>query len=357
MIDPKILAIHLPAYHEISENDKWWGKGFTEWNNVRSGVPFFTNHYQPKVPYHHYYYDLSRIDDLRHQFELANNYKIYGFIFYHYWFDKNRLLFEKPAEMLLNSNIQGHFCFCWANETWKTTWHGMNPQTLIEQNYGKEDEWKAHLDYLIPFFKDERYIKRDNKPVFFIYNASAIPDFDNRIKYFNEQLKDYGFSGIYIVEYISSKNRRLFGLNASAVTEFEPLYTTFFDISKANLCNRFFRKKLGKIDYQEYEKLWKYNLKRKRTYSGLPIFRSCFVDWDNSARKGKDSMIVRGANPAVFGNYLNKLMESTRKDLDNEYIVINAWNEWSEGAYLEPDMLNGFGYLEACKACIERYQK
>lgn len=343
----KFLAIHLPAFHRIPENDKWWGEGFTEWDNVKSGVPLFKGHWQPIVPYNNYYYDLSKDEDIERQFILAQKYGVYGFIFYHYWFSPDKILFEQPIERILASQrIVGHFCLCWANATWVTTWHGRNPETLLEQKYGKKTEWEQHLQYFLPIFKDERYIKKDNRPMLYIYNASDIPCFDQMIAYWDERLQNEGYSGIYIVEYISSKNRELCSLNSSAVMEFEPLYTTFFDISKYNLLKRYFCKKLKRVDYQNYDRLWKYNLKRNRTYKGKSIQRGCFVGWDNSARKGKNSMIVKSASPEKFGKYLQLLIAKRRQDCDEEFIVINAWNEWSEGAYLEPDEKNGFGYLE-----------
>ncbi len=349
----KILAIHLPAFHRIPENDLWWGDGFTEWDNVKSGKPFYKGHYQPIVPLDNYYYDLSKIEDIERQFALAEQYGVFGFIFYHYWFAPNKLLFEQPiAKILADKNIKGHFCLCWANETWATTWHGRTPETLIKQEYGDKDEWEQHLQYFLPIFRDERYIKRDNKPMLYIYNASVITDYESMIEYWDNRLKEEGFNGIYVVEYISSKNRKLCSQKSNAVVEFEPLYTTFFDISKANLAKRFLCKKLKCVDYQKYDKLWKYIINRKRTYSGKPIQRGCFVGWDNSARKGKGSMIVKGQTPQKFGCYLKELLNSNRKDADNEFLVINAWNEWSEGAYLEPDEKNGYAYLQQIQNII-----
>lgn len=187
----------------------------------------------------------------------------------------------------------------------------------------------------------------------YIYNASEIPDYEAMIEYWNKRLIEEGYSGIYIVEYISSKNRELCSERSDAVVEFEPLYTTFFDISKANLFKRFLCKKLKRVDYQSYDKLWNYILKRKRVYRGKPIQRGCFVGWDNSARKGKNSMVVKGQTPQKFGEYLKRLASSKRKDADDEYFVINAWNEWSEAAYLEPDEKNGYAYLEQIRELIK----
>lgn len=350
----KILAIHLPAFHRIPENDLWWGEGFTEWDNVKSGKPLYKGHWQPMIPLNGYYYDLSKVEDIERQFSLANKYGVYGFIFYHYWFNPDKMTFEKPiAKILANKNIVGNFCLCWANQSWFTTWHGRDSQIIAKQEYGDEEEWEQHLQYFLPIFRDSRYIKKDNKPILYIYNASEIPNYNAMIDYWNIRLEEEGLNGIYIVEYISSKNRGLYSEKSDAVMEFEPLYTTYFDISKANLFKRFICKKLKRVDFQSYDKLWKYILRRKRTYLGKPIQRSCFVGWDNSARKGKNSMIVKGQTPQKFGYYLDRLVKSNRQDLDDEFVVINAWNEWSEGTYLEPDEKNGFAYLEIIKELSE----
>lgn len=351
----KVLAIHLPAFHRIPENDEWWGEGFTEWDNVKSGVPMFKGHYQPIRPINDYYYDLSKIEDIAEQFRIAQEYGVHGFIYYHYWFGDGRMLFEKPIQMILDhKEIEGNFCLCWANGTWITTWHGLDPKTLIEQRYGREEEWEKHLAYFLPVFADERYIKKDGKPMLYIYNPSEIQDYAEMLVYWNKRLREEGFEGLYTVEYISSKNRELCSVESDAVTEFEPLYTTFFDISKVNLAKRFLCKKLKRVDYQSYDKLWKYKLNRTRTYQGKPIQRSCFVGWDNSARKGKNSMIVKGNTPEKFGKYFDALLHSNRADHDNEFVVINAWNEWSEAAYLEPDTKHGYKYLEQIQKTVKR---
>lgn len=346
----KILAINLPAFHQVPDNDEWWGEGFTEWDNVRGGKPLYSGHYQPIKPLNDDYYDLSQKENIEKQMKLAKQYGIHGFIYYHYWFGNGRMIFEKPAEIIRDEiDFDFNYCFCWANETWITTWHGLPSKTLLEQTYPGKDDWKMHIDYLMTFFKDERYIKIDNKPVIYIYKPNEIKDYNEMIDYFSHELKDNGFDGIYVVEYISSKNRGLFSEKSSAVVEFEPLYTTFFDISKINLAKRFLCKKFKMTDYQSYQSLWNCILKRKRTYSGKNIQKGCFVNWDNSARKGKESMIVKGASPEIFGRNFKQLLETERQGSDNSFAVINAWNEWSEGAYLEPDDKNKFGYLEEIK--------
>ncbi|MBQ8118077.1 MAG: glycoside hydrolase family 99-like domain-containing protein [Lachnospiraceae bacterium] len=346
----KILALNLPAFHQIPENDEWWGEGFTEWDNVKGGKPLYKNHYQPIKPLNNNYYDLSHKEDIINQITLAKKYDVHGFVYYHYWFGNGRVLFDKPIKILRDEiDVDFNYCLCWANDTWITTWHGLEPKTLIEQLYPGKDDWAMHYDYLSKYFYDKRYIKVDNKPMLFIYQAHKIPNYDSFIDYFNERCREDGFDGIYVVEYISSKCRELCSGKTSAVFEFEPHYTTFFDISKFELGRRFICKKLKMLDFQSYDKLWKYIITRNRTYSGKPIIRGCFVGWDNSARKGKDSMIVRGKSPEKFKKYLKALITNKREDASEEYCVINAWNEWSEGAYLEPDDRDGFKYLEAIK--------
>lgn len=172
----KILALYLPQYHRIPENDNWWGEGFTEWINVKKGTPLFKGHYQPKIPLNNNYYDLSdgNGEVWRWQAELAREYGIYGFCIYHYWFE-GKMLLEKPMEILLRrKDIDVNYCICWANETWRRTWYGLRNEVLIEQTYGTEDDWKNHFKYLLPFFKDSRYIKIKNRPVIHIYRSSEI---------------------------------------------------------------------------------------------------------------------------------------------------------------------------------------
>ncbi len=344
----KILAIHLPAFHQIKENDEWWGKGFTEWDNVRSGKRYFKGHIQPVKPLDHYYYDLSKKEDIEHQIDLANEYGVDGFIFYHYWFGNDQMLFTKPVEILKNEiDKKIEYCFCWANESWITTWHGKDPKQLMPMVYEGEKDWQKHMDYFLPYFKDERYIKIENKPVLFIYKPNEIPNYDEMLDFWNAFLKKKGFEGIYVVEYISSKNRDLYSQKSNAVTEFEPLYTTFFDISFFQKLKRLYCKKFQQIDYQDYQTLWEKNICRTRTYQGKPIIRGCFCGWDNSPRKEKKSMIVKNGTPQNFEKNLKRLIKNKRKDASLDYLVINAWNEWSEGAMLEPSEHFHYGYLEA----------
>ena len=347
----KILSLYLPAYHKDKVNDKAWGDGFTEWDNVKNGKPLFEGHYQPVVPLNKNYYDLSDKKNIENQIDLAKKYGIDGFIFYHYWFGNNVTALTKPSELLLNKidkNID--YCFCWANHSWIKNWVNGNDEPIAKQEYGDEKEWLKHIEYLIPFFKDKRYLKKDNRPMLYIYNMSDIPNFAAMLKVWNARLRKEKINNLYIVEFISSKNRNKSFKETNAVVEFEPLYTTFFDISKYKLFKRFITKKFDKIDFQDYNYLWNKIINRKRVYNGTQIQKGCFVGWDNSARKGYNCMIVTNNSPENFKKNLKLLINNNRKDSNNDFIVINAWNEWSEGAYLEPDQKNEYKYLESIKS-------
>ena len=192
----KVLALHLPQYHRIPENDRWWGEGFTDWVNVRKAKPLFQGHEQPVVPLNNNYYDLSDTAAIRWQAQLAKQYGVYGFCYYHYWFSGRKLL-EKPCELLLDhKDIDIKYCFCWANESWARTWDGKEHDVLMKQVYGGREDWTAHFDYLLPFFQDERYIRIDNKPVIFIYSCHRIADFDDVVAWWDELARENGFDGV-----------------------------------------------------------------------------------------------------------------------------------------------------------------
>ena len=227
----KVIAFYLPQYHEIPENNVWWGEGFTEWTNVKKGKPLFKTHYQPKIPYGKKYYCLLDSKIQEWQSEIALEAGIYGFCYYHYWFN-GKLLLEKPAEnMLKNSKIKIKFCMSWANEPWTKTWTGKNKEVLMPQRYGGEDEWRKHLEYLLPFFKDSRYILRNNRPVFLIYRAENVYKCDEMIKYWEKILIKEGFDGIYIIETLTGWQNESMLKYSNGVAAMEPMYCFSKDIS------------------------------------------------------------------------------------------------------------------------------
>lgn len=369
----KTIAFYLPQFHCIPENDNAWGKGFTEWTNVKKAKPLFDNHYQPKVPLNKNYYNLLDDGVQEWQAKLAQNYGIYGFCYYHYWFKDGKKLLEKPAEnMLNNKKISIPFCFCWANENWTKNWDGGNREVIVEQDYGDVKDWEVHFQYLLPFFKDERYITYNGSPILIIYKPELINDFKAMGDYFKKRCKENGFNGCEIIvqfpEYKYSPN---FDINAfDHYICFEPIYTTYeaptmsSDASIITKVRKEVKKILGvsvthrlakllprekkKLKKYNYDEQWKYIL--SRSYESEKYIAGAFVDWDNTARN-VNGILYTGATSEKFEKYYRMLIKKVKASMQPRLIFINAWNEWGEGAYLEPDEKNGYGYLEAIKRC------
>ena len=354
----KHIAFYLPQFHEIPENNEWWGEGFTEWTNTESSKPLFEGHNQPRKPFRDNFYNLTNSETLKWQSQLMNEYGVYGMCFYHYWF-KGKKLLEKPSEILLeHKDINMNFCFSWANETWSRTWNGTSRDVLIEQNYGGISDWLNHIEYLIPFFKDDRYIKVNGRPLFLIYNLSKIDRLQEILEVWNEVLKKDGISEIYLVETLNSYNFGVGSPLVDAQVEFEPWYSIAKDKKlRAKLkLKRFIRSFFG--DYLEIPKVlhstidYSYIVKRAfNRKSNLNVYKGVFPDWDNSARKSqlKNATIITGASPDKFGKALKKASDLFHQGESGEFVFINAWNEWAEGAYLEPDALHEYGYIEQIK--------
>lgn len=351
-LKPKIISFYLPQFHQISENDKWWGKGFTEWRNVKNAKPLFKNHYQPRKPYNDKYYNLLNPESIKWQTEIAKKYNVYGFCFYHYWF-KGRKILEKPAEILLDhKEIEFPFCFSWANHSWRRSWYGQNNEILIKQEYGDLSDWLKHIEYLIPFFKDRRYIKKNNKPVFLIFKPNDIKNIDAILQVWQKKLIQEGFGGIHIVETLIESQVRPISSLSEGVTFYEPSYTLFNE----NKIRRYrllaekyvFKQIINKFDYN---KIYNEIIKRNNEYNGKKIYFSSFVDYDDTARKKYRIRTFTKANPENFKNNFNMLYKKAKEKF-SDYIFITAWNEWSEGAYLEPDTKYKYKYLEAIKEVV-----
>lgn len=351
----KILALYLPQFHTIPENDNWWGEGFTEWVNVKKAKRLFDDHEQPKVPLNNNYYDLSEVDTLFWQAKLAQQYKVDGFVFYHYWFG-GKLLLEKPIDILLaNPDINMPFCISWANEPWTRSWDGRTKDVIMPQEYGSEREWDEHIKYLIKAFKDDRYIKDSNgKPILIIYRAENIPNFDIMIKYWQNKLSSLNLPNITIIATNSAfKDENDITMYQSRFN-FEPFCSFNNNKSLSKRIETAIRVRLSKIiklfngrgivnNVQSYDDVWKEILKRpveEDTYLGG------FVNWDNTPRKKEKGMVFKGFSPEKFEKYLGIQYERSMK-YDKEFLFLNAWNEWAEGTYLEPDIMYEYRCLEA----------
>lgn len=358
---PKIIALYLPQFHTIPENDEWWGEGFTEWVNVRNSKPLFSGHNQPRVPLNGNYYDLSQVDTLRWQASLANEYGVYGFCFYHYWFANGKRLLEKPAEMLLaNGDIPLRFCFSWANEPWARTWDGKAHQVLMPQEYGEEKDWREHFDYLLPFFKDERYIKEDGKPMFVIYKMQSIPNLKEMMDCWIAWAQEAGLPGIHFVETLRDRTTDKRDLPISARMEFEPVMAEYHDSNLTLNYNRIRRRILNVTNHLFGKRallnrplsFTRISALAKKLNSPVGTYGGAFVGWDNSPRRGLAATIIKPATKEEFKDFLASIMHKTINTYHTQYVFINAWNEWAEGTYLEPDELNKYAYLEAIKELL-----
>lgn len=367
----KVIAFYLPQFHAFPENDKWWGKGFTEWTNTKKAIPLFKGHNQPRTPLNENYYNLLNDDVKKWQCEIAKKYGVYGFCYYHYWFKDGKKLMEKPVEqMLKNPEIDMPFCLSWANEPWSRRWDGSENEIIMPQEYGGKTEWKKHFDYLYDFFIDERYIKIEGNPIFLIYRPELIPNLNEMLDYWNELAKQGGFKKIVFIYqhptfyYLKNKDDSRFSYGI----QFEPLFSNpDFALSFKNkkekvlflfknprvllrkIKNRLYRNKPKLYNYKD---IWRRILKNKPNNEKMIL--GAFVDWDNAARRGKNATCYVGANPKLFGKYMRKIIEKDEKDYHKDMIFINAWNEWAEGAYLEPDEKYGYQYLEQLKSAMEK---
>ena len=359
----KIIAIYLPQFHAIPENNKWWGDGFTEWTSTKKAQPLFKGHYQPKEPLNKNYYNLLELKTREWQAGLAEKYGVYGFCYYHYWFNGKKLL-EKPAEEVLRIKKPDlPFCFSWANESWSRTWYSLKKETLLEQKYGGEKEWGDHFKYLLSFFKDERYIKVDNKPVFLIYKPSKIPEFDQMIIFWRKLAIKEGFEGIHITETLTKTQKKPISEFSEAVMYYEPgftlQYSNYFTRLKTSLKIKlskiledknykikFLSKKLlNKLNYNSfYRSIINRKLKKIRQNQYL----GSFVNFDDTARRGSRAYIFNNVTPNKFEQNMVCMIKKAQ-NIGSEFLFVTAWNEWAEGAYLEPDNKTGYAFLEAIK--------
>ena len=359
---PKLIAFHLPQFHRIPENDAWWGEGFTEWVNVKKAVPRFTGHYQPVVPLDEHYYDLTNPNVREWQANLARHYGINGFCYYHYWFRGKRLLHTPCEQILASGQPDFPFCFSWANESWTRSWDGRNRHVLIQQDYGTQDDWREHFEYLLPFFRDSRYIRHKERPLFLIYRPQLFPDHPRMLAWWNHWARDEGLPGISFV-----KTRTCFDWHPakapfSAGVDFEPWLTSRRMMPLRQSLRVLKRRGIAKVTnflgakrpfLHSYDQIWEAILTRDY---GPDQFPGAFVGWDNTPRMGDRSLIVGGSSPEKFGTYMRQILDKAL-EYGSPFLFINSWNEWAEGAYLEPDQRHEFAYLENLAAAVQACQQ
>jgi lipopolysaccharide biosynthesis protein len=352
----KAIAFYLPQYHPIPENDKWWGKGFTEWSNVAKAKPLFSAHYQPRIPADLGFYDLRLPEARQAQANLAKAYGISGFCYYHYWFNGSRLL-ERPFNEVLSSGEPDFpFCLCWANETWSRRWLGEETNVLQKQSYSHEDDLN-HIRSLMPAFADPRYIQIKGRPIFLVYRPLDLPEPMRMVETFKNECIKSGLPEPYLMgvdAHSPGVNFEKIGFDGTLV--FEPQLGALPDfmndgVSMSKLARNL---KLGiassKLKIYDYGEARQLMLARERDFPTHPCI---FVSWDNTPRRRKNAIVAVNSTPEIFEAGLAEMVSSlTVKPLDERIVFINAWNEWAEGNYLEPDLKYGTQYLEAVKRVI-----
>jgi lipopolysaccharide biosynthesis protein len=358
--DLQVVAIYLPQYHPIPENDEWWGKGFTEWFNVVKSKPRFRAHYQPHLPADLGFYDL-RLDEVRQaQEQLAVRNGINAFCYYHYWFNGKRLL-EKPIEMKLkNSDLTLPFMLCWANENWTRAWDGGESQILIKQEYSLEDD-RHHFQELARYFSDSRYMKVDGKPVFLIYRPKLFPNIRETIEIWREEAMAYGFPGIHI-GYVQSWG--VFDppqdMGFDFAIEFHPFSKKKTDIvSKKSFISRLstlFNARMVRQNGDMLMDYWTYVESQMVKNYKSNVSPGITPMWDNSARRAKNALIWVNSTPEVYKKWLDFILKEYPWGASKEKMLfINAWNEWAEGNHLEPCTKWGSSYLEATKSSLNTF--
>jgi hypothetical protein len=347
-VDVRLIAFYLPQFHPIPENDTWWGPGFTEWTNVTRGRPMYKGHNQPRRPAELGYYDL-RVREVRHrQAELAAKYGIHGFCYYYYWFSGRRLL-ERPLDLMLaDPELNFPFCVCWANENWSRRWDGSENDLLMEQKHLPEDPARF-IEDLAPVLTDARYIRVDGAPLLLVYRPDIIPNVSAVLRTWRETAAALGIPQLHVCAVQSFGFTTGIEAGFDAMVEFPPHTIGVGEITETvpDVSPRF----KGKI--YSFPDVVRCCL-RLGSPVGLPVYRGLMAGWDNTPRRGERSHIFHNATPEHYEVWLRRLVDFTRRHHqgDRRLIFVNAWNEWGEGAYLEPDQKYQYGLLEATARAV-----
>ncbi len=350
----RAIAIHLPQFHPVPENDRWWGRGFTEWRNVARAQPLFSGHRQPRIPGELGFYDMRVPEVWEAQADLARSHGIHGFCYYHYWFHGHRLLERPVNEMLASGRPNFPFCLCWANESWSRSWLGDDREMLLEQTYSPEDD-RAHARWLARAFADERYIRVNNRPVFIIYRPPHLPEPRATLERIREECVRAGVGDPYLIGADGRSpgtDSRTMGFDNTL--RFEPqlgaLPMILDDGRSLKRLSRNLRRGVvsSRLKLYDYGKARMFMTFHRRKYPDIPCV---LVGWDNSPRRGDKGTIFLNSTPEAFGHQLRSELayRQANPPTDNDLFFLNAWNEWAEGNYLEPDLEHGRAYLEEVK--------
>lgn len=357
--DVKLIAYYLPQFHPIPENDEWWGPGFTEWTNVAQAVPYFKEHYQPHVPGEFGYYDL-RLPEVREaQANLAKEYGIYGFCYYYYWFEGRRLLERPLQEVFETGRPDFPFCICWANENWSRRWDGSENEILVQQVHTEKTD-EDFINDVIPLFKDPRYIKVNGAPLLIIYRISLLPDPVRTAELWRKVCRGQGIPEIHLcmAETFGLTEPRQYGFNSSV--QFPPHNMISGLFPQDSLSPGEENEQVQDLPDNFTGRI--YNFKKvvkDQVAKELPPynrFPGVMTHWDNTARKKNKGMLFIHSSPEAYELWLRCAIDRAEQSLPagEQFVFINAWNEWAEGAHLEPDIKHGRGYLEATRRALMR---
>ena len=344
--DIKIIAFYLPQFHTIKENDEWWGKGFTEWDNVTRAIPQIKGQYQPQLPDELGFYDLSHNDIFDKQIELAKKYGLYGFCFHYYWFSGKKLL-EKPIlNYLKDKTLDFPFMLSWANEPWTRAWNGSDQDVLMPQTFEEEDFIKF-IEDIMPFFIDERYILINNCPILQIYRPQYFSKkiMNAAIEVWRDYVKENGFDDLYLINAEShdyDSENKYENFDASVQFLSHKMQKNWRKDNNAVILNPEFTGRV--FDLEAFVK--------EKTYlqdHDYTLYRTVVPGWDNTARVMSNATILNNSSPELYKEWLENIVKYTKNKFskDNQFVFVHSWNEWAEGAHLEPDKKYGFAYLEA----------
>lgn len=378
----RLIALYLPQFHPIPENDAWWGKGFTEWTNVAKAKPLFRGHYQPHLPADLGYYDL-RVPEVREaQAELATKAGIEGFCYYHYWFGGKRLLERPFCEVVRSGKPEFPFCLCWANQTWSGVWHGEPGRTLIEQTYPGIEDNRRHFFALLDAFLDKRYLRHEGRPIFVIYQPSEIPDVKIFIEQWQELAAKNGLPGLHFIAHLFARDAdwdfRANGFDSCMIVSLLSIFRMgllqmllgqegndhllalkrwrldidrqLFDGVMSHWFWRRYRKLLGKFgnSVHLYKHALPYLLDGCSDREG--IYPTIIPNWDNTPRSHNGGRVLHGSTPELFRLHLRGALDLVKaRPFEDRIVFVKSWNEWAEGNYLEPDKKFGHEYLNVIK--------
>lgn len=357
-----LIAINLPQFHPVPENDAWWGPGFTEWTNVTKAKPLWPGHHQPQLPADLGFYDLRLPEAREAQAALAREYGISAFCYYHYWFTGKRILERPVDEIVASGKPDFPFCLCWANENWTRTWDGMDREMLLEQTYSIEDD-RAHIRSLIPILSDPRYLRMDGKLALFIYRTDMLPDPAATAKIWREEVRSAGLGELFLGAFVT-RGVDLDSWGFDVAVEFVPCPTpTPRGRSLKRFVTRYLARASARLHGTSEAAVHLYDdLKDGRIAAPPPQgadarrwLRGVTPAWDNSARRKRRPIIYTGSTPDKYGAWLKAMIGWTRRNTPpgRRFVFINAWNEWAEGNHLEPDRRFGRAYLEATREALQ----